>query len=699
MDRSDHGRNNHQIAVYSWDAGAIPEFYQPEMRYQNSLRFQSVFLYIVTFFLSVPLLPGQDGSVLPAIPEIQRRLPTPGGLSFPESRRAAIQKRVDAYVDKLWEIADHPYSGDVEALVKAVDLAIRHNEFYDPKHFDLAEKYLGLADQRFAKIDEDKEHPWTKERGLIIRGYRSSIDDSCQPYGLEISPDLDLSRPVPLLVWLHGRGDKITDLHFMERCSTKHQAFGGLKGKQNHAIVVHPFGRQCVGWKHAGEIDVLEVIEAVQRDYPIDPDKIALAGFSMGGAGAWHIGAHYREKFCAVSPGAGFAETARYNRLTPETFPSRIEQTLWRVYDTPNYRRNFLNGPLLAYSGEKDKQKAAADLMAEELARENYELRHVIGAGMGHKYHPDAVAEIWDWLRESWKAGRPKLPETISFQTRTLRYPTFRWIHLTGLQNHWEDTRVDAQWNAEKQLVTLQTKNISSFEIRAPSEISAAELELNIDGQSLPAENPGFPVRAVSLVRSPDDGKWKWGEAQGLQKIPGLQGPIDDAFLSRFIVVPPDREIDSPKLRRWIDFELDHFQARWRALMRGELLEEKSSGLDSRDIDNANLILFGDPFSNRKLAEIVDRLPIAWSAHRFTFRGNEYSTADHVPVFIFPNPLNPKRYVVINSGLTFRENHDRTNSLQNPKLPDWAVIGLDQLPDGNAPGKIAAAGFFDEQWK
>ena len=54
---------------------------------------------------------------------------------------------------------------------------------------------------------------------------------------------------------------------------------------------------------------------------------------------------------------------------------------------------------------------------------------------------------------------------------------------------------------------------------------------------------------------------------------------------------------------------------------------------------------------------------------------------------------------VINSGLTFREGHDRTNSLQNPKLPDWAIVNLNQLPDNLSPGKIEAAGFFNESWE
>ena len=66
---------------------------------------------------------------------------------------------------------------------------------------------------------------------------------------------------------------------------------------------------------------------------------------------------------------------------------------------------------------------------------------------------------------------------------------------------------------------------------------------------------------------------------------------------------------------------------------------------------------------------------------------------------IYPNPLNPEKYIVINSGPTFREAHDRTNSLQNPKLPDWAVLDVSTAPNGDSAGKVLQAGFFDEYWQ
>ena len=70
-----------------------------------------------------------------------------------------------------------------------------------------------------------------------------------------------------------------------------------------------------------------------------------------------------------------------------------------------------------------------------------------------------------------------------------------------------------------------------------------------------------------------------------------------------------------------------------------------------------------------------------------------------MPALICPNPLNRRKYVVLNRGPTFREGHDRTNRRQNPKPGDWAVIDLSQKPDALAPGRVAAAGFFDEAWR
>ena len=66
---------------------------------------------------------------------------------------------------------------------------------------------------------------------------------------------------------------------------------------------------------------------------------------------------------------------------------------------------------------------------------------------------------------------------------------------------------------------------------------------------------------------------------------------------------------------------------------------------------------------------------------------------------IYPNPLNPKRYVVLNSGFTFREADYINCARLVPRLPDWAIIDVRTPPDSSSPGKIEAADFFGEQWQ
>ena len=66
---------------------------------------------------------------------------------------------------------------------------------------------------------------------------------------------------------------------------------------------------------------------------------------------------------------------------------------------------------------------------------------------------------------------------------------------------------------------------------------------------------------------------------------------------------------------------------------------------------------------------------------------------------IYPNPLNPEKYIVFNSGFTYREYDYLNNARQVPKLPDWAIIDIRQPASPRWPGGIAQAGFFDEKWQ
>jgi predicted esterase len=635
-------------------------------------------------------------TVAAEIPPIKRVLP-PEGLEIPADVRERLETRLEATKKRLDEI-NSSFKEDVKIFTKAVELALLHREFYTPKDFAKADWALDQANQRLDLL-ADAEFPWTRSTGLVVRGCVSSIDFSSQPYGLVIPKDHDFEKPCPLYVWLHGRGDKATDLHFLHERATK---VGQIAPPG--AIVVHPFGRHCVGWKHAGEIDVLDVVKDVKQRYKIDPARVVLIGFSMGGAGAWHIGAHYNDRWVAVSPGAGFAETARYQKLTPDRYPPSHEQTLWGLYDVPGYVRNLFNTDTIAYSGELDKQIQAARVMEEAFRSEGRELTQMIGPGVEHKYQPEVLAELLKRLAATAAKGQTKTPREVHWQSRTLRYNQSHWVEVYGLGEHWKDARVDAAL-ANPEEIKATTKNVTLV-MFDPQETTIKRV--SIDGQEVlipprgDSSPPGITLRKSGDVWRHDPDFIPVYSYPQWTKQPGRTGPIDDAFFDQFLVVTPTGKSKNAVFQAWVDFELAHFRDRWRALMRADLPEIRDVDFKPHEMrPYCNLVFWGDADSNLALKHVADELPVRFADGKWSYGGHVFDGNRYAPALIFPpnKLLQARYYIVLNSGLTFREGHDRTNSLQNPKLPDWAIIDMTQPPDALAPGRIHDAGFFDEEWK
>ena len=171
-----------------------------------------------------------------------------------------------------------------------------------------------------------------------------------------------------------------------------------------------------------------------------------------------------------------------------------------------------------------------------------------------------------------------------------------------------------------------------------------------------------------------------------------------DAFMERFVIVRPTGKPLSEALGKWAMDQADYAVSEWTHFFRGEPRVKRDVEITDADIATSNLVLFGDPSSNAIYRRIASRLPIAWRADGVTAGGQTFD-ANHAPVFVFPNPLNPARYVVINSGFTF---HDQSNNdMQSPKLPDWAIVDIGK-PGNNykyLPLFVAAQGFFDESWR
>ena len=410
------------------------------------------------------------------IPEKVRPVP-PVGIEVPNATFAELKKGVVELRNEIdgmrKSLAKSPallaFLPDVEIFANSVYYALRYNEFYSEKEFEVARKHLQQGRER-AKLLREGKTPWNTETGLVVRGYVSKIDGSVQPYGLVVpkthSPTTAIQHRLD--VWFHGRGEKLTELNFIEGRQKDPGQFTPA-----NAFVLHPYGRYCNANHFAGEIDTFEAIEHIRKHYPIDVNRVAVRGFSMGGAACWNFAVHYPGLWAAAAPGAGFSETPEFLRVFQgETIkPNEWEKKLLRWYDCTDWAGNLFNCPTVAYSGENDKQKQAADIMAEAMLRENLQLVHIIGPKTGHSYHPDAKAEINRRIDTILAKGRDPFPRHVKLTTYTLRYNTVRWLTIDSLEQHWEQARVTAEVferNLSRDAV-VHTKNVDAFTLSIPA--------------------------------------------------------------------------------------------------------------------------------------------------------------------------------------------------------------------------------------
>jgi len=648
---------------------------------------------------------------------------------------------------------------DVQVYHNAVRYALEDDIFTSTNQFNSARALLKQGHERAAALKAGNA-PWNTKAGLlalkkemeskaktpttlthipVVRGYVSKIDGSVQPYGLKV-PVTYLTgddKPRRLDFWLHGRGDTLIEIAFIEG-----QQRGTSQFLADDTFVLEPYGRFMNAFKFAGETDVWEGLDHAARHYPIDRNKLAMRGFSMGGAGAWHLGAHHPDKFASVNPGAGFVDVKNYQKLGDklDTIPW-WEQKLWNLYDPLACPINLVNTTLVAYSGEDDAQKAAADLMEAALLKDGVKMTHIIGPKTGHSYEANAKKTVAKLVDDATNKGINHQPKKVTLVTHSLKWNHAHWVRIDALEKHWEEARIEAEFDPATGF-KLKTKNVAAmnllipvsggvFDPRAPLTTHKVEL----DGQSIDAlfRDPVLPGTLFQdgKTSSPQemrrefrrnnssahyvkvDGRWQKpksienlverlkGQRTEIQgKRPGLQGPIDDAFMDSFVMVRPTGQPLNAAVGQWAKTELAEAAFHWRRYFRGEPRVKDDSAITDADLKNSNLVLWGDPSSNKLLARIADKLPIKWSGKEIKVGGKTYDATKHVPAFIFPNPLNPSRYVVINSGFTFPQFAATTNSQQTPKLPDWAILDLSVPLADRIHGKgVVAADFFGEKWE
>jgi predicted peptidase len=211
----------------------------------------------------------------------------------------------------------------------------------------------------------DKPQPGTQQPARLERQTRIDM-----AYLIALPRDYEAKPSWPLLLFLHGAGERGGDLELLK----KHGPPSLIEqGRDLPFIVVSPQCPKDLWWEPVG---LMALLDEVQEKHRVDPDRVYVTGLSMGGFGAWSLAAYAAEQIAAIAPICGGGEPVWAGRLT-------------RV-------------PVWAFHGAADTvvPKQRSQEMADAIKRRGGDVKLTIYPGVGHDswsqtYHNP---ELYDWL-------------------------------------------------------------------------------------------------------------------------------------------------------------------------------------------------------------------------------------------------------------------------------------------------------------
>jgi predicted peptidase len=192
--------------------------------------------------------------------------------------------------------------------------------------------------QAMAKRIASAADPQWRAKGDLHRKYHFAAVNSDMPYRLYIPTAWDGKSKLPLVMFLHGAG---SDENWYPDANDKQLI---RLSEQHGYILVSPLGYTRMGaygtplrlpavfgnpeiaakqraavneekerTLELSEKDVINVLEIVLHEYPVDRASMFLMGHSMGSGGTWYLGAKYARYWAAIAPMSGpFVDETNY---------------------------------------------------------------------------------------------------------------------------------------------------------------------------------------------------------------------------------------------------------------------------------------------------------------------------------------------------------------------------------------------------
>lgn len=565
--------------------------------------------------------------------------------------------------------------------------------------------------------------------------YVSPIDGTEQAYGVYVPSTVAPATGYPAIFHGHGYGWYV---------SADFDEFQRRWAEEHGWVLININARGPTFYEGIGQEAVLEVVEDAVGRFGLDRRRLFFTGASMGGTGAFRQGVRHPEVFAAVAAVDGWADWRIwhwkwYGRADQREDIEEFRRPLLAACAPVDWAERAMWGRVRAIIDgrddvvEPDEGLRLSARLAELKATSpgGYSWDQIIHYDRGHGGGYDLPA-IYDYFLRCAPAS---IGPRLAISAWRLRNAAQGWLAITGLRQFGKPARAESCIVANR--ISVWTENVSALAVypaEAPQQPSHDAWEVWVDGQLL-AANATEPVYATAVFDANGALLW-WQPSEQASpeaarlfptKVPGLEGPIGDAFTQPFIVAyatdgAPDQVI---RHRR----EAEAFVTGWNDFfVHGPGIKaRREDDIREEELAKANLVLFGCLDCSRLLrrADGQRALPVQVYHDRILVPPHDARPRSYVGpkfgcFFVYPNPLSGgKKYLVVASGQWFTKPDGTTPrglEYDLEKLPwaypDYVIFNTDQselpfvLNVNNKPpvtcyeaAYFCEAGYFDEHWR
>jgi predicted esterase len=521
------------------------------------------------------------------------------------------------------------------------------------------------------------EEPELARRGILERAYLATNDMSAQPYLLYVPPDYDAAEPWGLLVFLHG----YSNLNKLNWIGNQYSPALETLAEKGRCIVAVPYGRSNTDFQGIGEDDVLRVIEEVKDRYNVDEDRVFLSGISMGGMGVWTIGGHRPHLFAGLISLAGRADFYMWKGIAPDSLP-RFKALLVEGEFGAGLLPNYANLRSVIVHGLLDivMPIGQSERMHELLSERGYEVTLSRVPGASHYTWTPLITDqaVLDCLEA---ARREPAPREITLRAYTLKHGRAYWAEITGKGSWSRPAELACELDEAAGTLIVETQNVASLRLEPPVE-EPERLRVVWNGEPAPVRPVGDGVIELGAAEE---------EPEELLKTAALCGPIREAYAGPFVIVYGGGR-GGESFQRAVQGAAD-----WVRFAQGVPQLLSAEAVTDEVIEHFNLVLYGPPEDNEVLARIAPDLPIGIGDGRYTLGERSYDASRYGLSMIYPNPLAPEHYVVVNCGPVWGA--ELAPNHKYDMLPDFIVFADERAEDGTESNRHVCAGFFDGRWR